>query len=311
MKTLGDAMALRNHILDVFEHADMESDPAVRRSMLTFVVAGGGFAGTETVAELHDFTHTAARFYSTAQKTDIRVVLVHSGPRIMPEIAGQLAVYAMKKLKASGIEIVLNARVSSASGTWVELTSQQRIPTKNLVWTAGVAPGSLISTLPCERNRRGQVVANDFLAVPGYPSIWALGDCAEIPNGPDRNACPPTAQHAMRQGKAFAENIAAALGVAEFMPIAYRPIGMLALLGRQCAVAEICGFKFSGFFAWWIWRTIYLLKLPGLERKVRVALDWTLDLFFPRDIALLKLFMRPEIGRSEVPSSAHRIPEVT
>jgi NADH dehydrogenase len=311
MKTLGDAMALRNHILDVFEHADMESDPAVRRSMLTFVVAGGGFAGTETVAELHDFAQTAARFYSTTRKTDIRVVLVHSGPRIMPEIASQLAVYAMKKLKASGIEIVLNARVSSAGGTWVELTTGQRIATKTLVWTAGVAPSPLISTLPCERNRRGQVIANEYLAVPGYQGIWALGDCAEIRNGPDRNVCPPTAQHAMRQGKVLAENIAAALGVGQSTPFAYRPLGMLASLGRQCAVAEICGFKFSGFFAWWLWRTIYLLKLPGPERKVRVALDWTLDLFFPRDIALLKLFMRPDTERPGVLSSADRLTEVT
>jgi NADH dehydrogenase len=311
MKTLGDAMALRNHILDVFEHADMESDPAVRRSMLTFVVAGGGFAGTETVAELHDFAHTAARFYSTIRKSDIRVVLAHSGPRIMPEIASQLAEYAMKKLKASGIEIMLNARVSAASGTGVELTGQQRIATKTLVWAAGVAPGPLISTLPCERNRRGQVIANEYLEVPGYPGIWALGDCAEIPNGPGRNVCPPTAQHAMRQGKVIAENIAATFGVGQFTSFAYKPIGMLASLGRQCAVAEIYGFKFSGFFAWWLWRTIYLLKLPGLERKVRVALDWTLDLFFPRDIALLKLFMRPETGSSEVLSAAHRIPEVT
>jgi NADH:ubiquinone reductase (H+-translocating) len=166
MKTLGDAMALRNHILDVFEHADMESEPAVRRSMLTFVVAGGGFAGTETVAELHDFAHTAARFYSTIRKSDIRVVLVHSGPRIMPKIASQLAEYAMKKLKASGIEIVLNARVSAASGTGVELTGQQRIATKTLVWTAGVAPGPLISTLPCERNRRGQVIATNIWKSP-------------------------------------------------------------------------------------------------------------------------------------------------
>jgi len=205
----------------------------------------------------------------------------------------------------------LNARISSASETWVELTNQQRISARTLVRTAGVAPGPPISTLPCERNRRGQMIANEYLAVPGYQGVWALGDCAEIPNGPGRTACPPTAQHAMRQGKVVAANIAAALGVGQFVPFAYRPIGMLGPLGRQCAVADICGLKFSGFFAWWLWRTIYLLKLPGLERKVRVALDWTLDLFLALAIALLRLFMRPEAGGSEVPSAAHRIPEVT
>ncbi len=304
MKTLGDAMALRNHIIDVFEHADMV-EPASRKSMLTFVVAGGGFAGTETVAEVHDFAQTACRFYSSIKPSEIKVVLVHPGSRIMPEIGDRLAGYALKKLQASGIEVVLNTRVRSASDDWVELggnalvresvfqrTQPRRIPTKTLIWAAGVTPNPLLSTLPCERNRRGQLITDPYMTVPGYPGLWALGDCGEIHDSHGK-PCPPTAQFAIRQGKVVAENIAAELGIGSRKQFAYKPIGLLASLGRRCAVAEICGFDFSGFFAWWLWRTIYLLKLPGLERKVRVALDWTLDLFFPRDIVLLKLLMRP------------------
>src|SRR5258708_3064510 len=235
MKTLGDAMALRNHIIDVFEHADMVAEPALRKSMLTFVVAGGGFAGTETVAEVHDFAQTACRFYSTIKPGEIRVVLVHSGARIMPEIGDRLAGFALRKLEASGIEVVLNARVSSASDAWVELagnapaqermtqqTGQRRIATKTLIWTAGVAPCPLLSTLPCKRNRRGQVIASPYLTVPGYAGLWALGDSAEIPDGHGK-PCPPTAQHAIRQGKVVAENIAAALGIGVQQPFAYQP----------------------------------------------------------------------------------------
>src|SRR5258708_2475018 len=211
MKTLADAMALRNHIIDVFEHADMETNPDVRKAMLTFVVAGGGFAGTETVAEVHAFAQTARRSYPAIEPREIRVVLVHSGPRIMPEIGSQLADYALRKLKATGIEVVLNAKISAASESWVEVNDRRTIATKTLIWTAGVAPSSLLSTLPCEFNPRGRVITNDYLAVPGHSGLWALGDCAEIPNGHDHKHCPPTAQHAIRQGKVVAQTIAAAL----------------------------------------------------------------------------------------------------
>jgi NADH dehydrogenase len=175
MKTLGDAMALRNHLPDVLEHADLEADPAVRKSMLTFVVAGGGFAGTETVAELHDFVRMAARFYSSIRQSELRVVLVHSGARIMPEIAGKLARYAMAKLQSSGIEIVLNSGVRSAGPTWKVLQNQQKIVTNTLVWAAGVAPSPLISALPCARNRRGQAITNEYLAVLGLHRIAGIG----------------------------------------------------------------------------------------------------------------------------------------
>jgi NADH dehydrogenase len=299
MKSLSDAMSFRNHIIDVFEHADMQSEPATREAMLTFVVAGGGFAGVETAAELRDFAHTVRRYYPNVRAEEVRVVLVHSGARIMPEISESLALYAARKLRTKGVEVLLNTRVVSAAGDWVELSNGDRIVARTLVWTTGVAPSPLLATTPCQRNRRGQVVVNEFLEVPGHPGIWALGDCAEIPTPQAGQFYPPTAQHAIRQGKAVAENIAASIQGGQGRPFLYKPIGVLASLGRRSAVAEVCGFRFSGFFAWWLWRTVYLFKLPGLERKVRVALDWTLDLFFPRDIVLLKLFKKR--AASEMP----------
>ncbi len=312
MKTLSDAMSLRNHIIDLFEHADMQMSPEARKAMLTFVVAGGGFAGVETVAEIGDFIHTAGRFYRRIRPEDVRMVLVHSGPRILPEISESLGEYAAQELRKSGVEIFFKTKVASATPRVVELTNGETISTRTLIWTAGVTPSPLLATLPCARNKRGQVLVNEFLEVPGHPGVWALGDCAEIRDPETGQPYPPTAQHAIREGKVIAENIAASIQPGPKRSFRYKPLGFLASLGRRSAVAEILGFRFSGFIAWWLWRTIYLLKLPSLERKVRVAIDWTLDLIFPRDIALLKVFMRPSAGEvpmDSTPVEPHHSPE--
>jgi NADH:ubiquinone reductase (H+-translocating) len=303
VKTLGDAMVVRNRIIDLFEHANMESDPEMRKLLLTFVVAGGGFAGTEMVAELHDFAYTASAYYPNIHPEEVRVVLVHHGSRIMPEISQDLADYALRKLERKGVEVRLRTGVTDASTDWVELSSGERISTRTLIWTAGVSPNPLLATLPCPHGKRGQIIVNELLEVPGHMGVWALGDCAEVPDQRTGRPCPPTAQHAVRQGRLVAENIFAALRGGRKKAFAYNPLGVLASLGRRSAVAEIRGFKFSGFFAWWLWRTIYLLKLPGLERKVRVAGDWTLDLFFRRDVVLLKMFVSdPRQRRAPEPS---------
>ena len=300
MKTLSDAMTLRNHIIDLFEHADMQPSPEARKAMLTFVVAGGGFAGVETVAEIGDFLRTAGRFYRRIQPEDVRVVLVHAGPRILPEISESLGQYAAQELRKNGVEIFFETQVASATPSGVELTSGATIPSRTLVWTAGVTPSPLLASLPCARNTRGQVLVNEFLEVPGPPGIWALGDCAEVRDPETGQPYPPTAQHAIREGKIIAENIAASLQGGSKKAFRYKPLGTLASLGRRSAVAEILGVRFSGFFAWWLWRTIYLMKLPSFDRKVRVAIDWTLDLIFPRDIVLLKALMRPSAGGKPV-----------
>ncbi len=292
MKTLGDAMMLRNHIIDVFEHADLQEDPRTREGMLTFVVAGGGFAGVETVAELKDFALAAQSFYRNVRPHEVRVLLVHSGARILPEIGESLADYALKRLIEKGVEVRLNTRVTSATAEGVELGSKERISTNTLIWTAGVKPSALLAALPCPITKQGTIIVNEHLEVPECPGVWALGDCAAVPDPRTERPYPPTAQNAIRQGTLIADNIIACLRNESKKRFSYRPLGVLACLGRRSAVAEIWRFKFSGFFAWWLWRTIYLFKLPGLERKLRVAMDWTLDLFFRRDIVLLKVFMK-------------------
>jgi NADH dehydrogenase len=291
MKTLGDAMMLRNHVIDVFEHADLQEDPRIRESMLTFVVAGGGFAGVETVAELRDFAFAAQSFYRNVRPQEVRVLLVHSGARILPEIGENLANHALNRLIEKGVDVRLSTRVTSATAEWVELEGKERISTNTLIWTAGVRPSSLLATLPCPKSKQGTVVVNEHLEVSEYPGVWALGDCAAVPDSRTGRPYPPTAQNAIRQGKLLADNIAASLRNKSKKHFSYRPFGVLASLGRRSAVAEIWRFKFSGFFAWWLWRTIYLFKLPGLERKLRVAMDWTLDLFFHRDLVLLKVLL--------------------
>ena len=221
------------------------------------------------------------------------------GSRIMSEISAELGDYARRLLEKRGVEFHLKVGVKAAAEGWIELDNDQKIPSQTLIWTAGIAPSPLLRDFPCERNKRGQITVNEYLEVSGMDNIWALGDCAEIPYPSySRRPHPPTAQHAIREGKAVAANVGAAIRGRPKTPFRYKPLGVLASIGRQSAVAEILGFKFSGFFAWWLWRTIYLLKLPGLDRKVRVVIDWTLDLFFPRDIVLIKHLTRAALGES-------------
>jgi len=304
MKTLADAMALRNHVIDMFEHADLEQDAQMRRQLLTFVVAGGGFAGVEVAAELNDFAHASRKYYRNVHPDEVKLILVTPDSRIMPEISEDLAAYALNKLHRRGIEFRLQTKIVSAASDKVELDSGDHIPTNTLIWTAGITPDPIIGTLPCEKDKRGRIVVNEYLEVPDWPGVWALGDCAHIPDSKTGNPYPSTAQHAVREGKQAAHNIAATIRAkdkdGDKKPFQFSSIGTLAPLGHRTAVAEIKGFKFSGFFAWWLWRTIYLSKLPGLDRKIRVALDWTLNLFFPRDIVQLKVFMKPNIYGSSL-----------
>lgn len=285
LKTLQDATDLRNHVIGLLEEADAETDAQARRHQLTFVVVGGGFAGTEMIAELFDLVHSVRRYYPNVSAHELRFVLVHAREQILPEIGGELAAYALRELRARGIEFLLGTRVSGATPDALLLGDGGRIPTRTLVWTAGNQPNPLLRTLPFERNRAGAVVVESTLQVKGHRNIWAVGDCAEIPS-PGGAPYPPTAQHALREGRRVAENVAGALRGQVPRPFRFRTIGVLVALGHRSAVAEIHGRRFSGIAAWLLWRGVYLGKLPGLEKKLRVLLDWTLDLIFPRDIVL-------------------------
>jgi len=288
MKSLADATALHAHVIDKLEHADLETDPEARHEMLTFTVAGGGFAGVETLAELNDFVRGAGRYYTNIQESDVRMVLIHSGDRILPEVSPTLSAYALKKLRSRGIEVRLQTRLKEYDGRDVLLSDGDAIPTRTLVWAAGTSPSPILERVDVPRLKNGKIEVDATMAVKDCAGIWAIGDSAAIPDLACGNTCPPTAQHALRQGKRLAHNIIASLSGRPTQPFVYKPQGLLAGLGRHAAVAEIFGLKFSGFLAWWLWRTIYLMKLPSFERKVRVALDWTLDLFFPRDIVYLR-----------------------
>jgi NADH dehydrogenase len=287
IKSLADATALHAHVIDKLEHADLHTDPRMRRQLLTFVVAGGGFAGVETLAELNDLVRGAGRFYPSISPEEVRMVLVHSGPRILPEVSESLSAYALKKLEGRGVQVLLHTRVLGCSAGAVRLSNGEEIAARTFVWAAGSAPSPILDLLDVPR-ARGRVAVDATMAVSDRPGIWAVGDSAAIPDVVTGGLCPPTAQYALRQGKRLAENIAASIAGDEPQPFQFKALGLLAGLGRRSAVAEILGMRFSGFIAWWLWRTIYLMKLPGFERKLRVAIDWTLDLFFPRDIVYLR-----------------------
>jgi len=300
MKSLRDAIQLRSQIIRHLEEANSECNLADRQSLLTFVVAGGGFAGVETVAALNDFVREALPFYPNLSEDMLRVMLVHSGPAILPELGESLGRYAEKVLARRGAEIRLKIRVKSVTESKVFLADGVSIPSRTLVWTAGTVPSPIISSLPCAKER-GRLLVNQFLGVPDWPDVWAVGDCAFVPDirNPGQSH-PPTAQHAIREGRVVAQNIAAALLGRPLRSFSFKTIGLLASIGRRMGVARIFGFNFSGFFAWWMWRTVYLSKLPGLDKKVRVAFDWTLDLLFPKDVcAVYDVDQRHDFHRLE------------
>jgi NADH dehydrogenase len=287
MKTLGDAILVRNRVIDALELADNQSDELARRTTLTVVVAGGGFAGAESVGAVNDFLREGMKFYPHLKEEMLRVVLVHPGEVILPELGESLGRYAQRQLARRGVEIRLKTKVKSYDGHEVALDDGTKIPTRMLIWTAGVTPPALLADLPCAL-QRGRVVADECLRVPNWPGVWALGDCALVPDpyNPGKYY-PPTAQHAIRQAAVLAGNIVAALRGEGPQPFKFKIIGLLAAIGRRHGVAEILGMQFSGYIAWWLWRGIYLSKLPGLQKKVRVAIDWTLDLIFSKDIVQL------------------------
>lgn len=282
MKSLTDAMLLRNHLIAHLEEAASECCK-VKEPLLTFVVAGGGFAGVETVAGINDFVRGALRTYPNLHESMIRVVLVHPGPVILPELGEKLGVYAQRKLSERKVEILLNTKVTGVTERSVELSDGQVIYGNTLIWTAGTSPNPLLRKLPCQKER-GRLIVNEQLEVGEFPNVWALGDCAAVPDRKTGGFHPPTAQHALRQGRVLAHNIMATISGGEQKPFAFSTIGQLAAIGRRTGVANIAGINFSGFLAWWLWRTIYLSKLPRFEKKVRVALDWTLDLVFSKDL---------------------------
>lgn len=289
-KSLIDAIHIRNHVIEMFERADRENDAAVRKSLLTFVIAGGGFAGVELAGALNDFARGILADYPNLSNGDVRVVLVHSRGRILPELSESLANYAQQRMAARGVEFRLNTRLADAQPGRVQLSDGQ-IPAETLIWTAGTAPNPLVKSLGLETDKRGAVLVDRMLSVPDHAGVWALGDCAAVVDAKNGKPCPPTAQFALREAAALARNIRAAIAGQPGRGFHFDSLGALCVVGYQTACAELTvpfipskSVRFSGLLAWLMWRAIYLGKLPGLERKVRVLVDWTVELFFPKDI---------------------------
>jgi len=289
-KSLFDAIRIRNHIIEMFERADREPDPSIRAPLLTFVIAGGGFAGVELAGAINDFAHGILADYPGLRPEELSTVLVHSRDRILPELSESLARYAQRKMEARGVQFRLETRLTDAQ-PGVVILSGGVIHAATLVWTAGTAPNPLVQSLPIEKDKRGAAVVEQTLAVPGRAGVWALGDCAAVNDSKTGKPCPPTAQFALREAEVLANNIRADLTGRPRQPFHFDSLGALCVVGHQTACAELTvpfargrTMRFSGLLAWVMWRGVYLSKLPGLERKIRVLIAWTIELFFPRDI---------------------------
>jgi NADH dehydrogenase len=302
MKSLGDALHLRNHVISMLEAADVETDVRLRQELLTFVVAGAGFSGVETVGELNDLVHAVARNYPSLTRESIKIILLHSRDRILPEMGPGLADFALAKLRQRGVEVRLKTRIAAATPHEAILDTGDRIPTRTLVVTVGAVVNPVLAPLALPREK-DRIMTDAYMRVPGVPGIWALGDNAAVPNAAANGEfSPPTAQYALRQGKFLADNLAAVLRgrSQQLAPFAFPGLGQLCLVGHRAGVAELGGgIKLSGFIAWVMWRNVYLSKLPGWDRKLRVLLDWTLDLIFPRDLSFVNL------ARTQVVNQAH------
>jgi NADH:ubiquinone reductase (H+-translocating) len=290
-KSLLDAIRIRNHVIDCFERADRATEATRRQELLTFVIAGGGFAGVELAGALNDFARGILADYPSLHAQELRIILVHARDRILPELSEPLARYAEARMMQRGVTFKLDTRLIDARPGTVIVSPAEEIRAKTLVWTAGMAPNPLLETLPVERDRRGAVVGDSMLRVMGKDTLWAVGDCAAIIDAKNGKPCPPTAQVAVREAKTVARNIHASVYNKALTPFHFDSLGALCVVGHHTACAELTvpfardkSVRFSGLLAWLMWRGIYLAKLPGLERKVRVLIDWVVELFFPRDI---------------------------
>lgn len=290
MQNIGDAMRLRATVIQRFEEANICTDPKIRKRLLSFVIVGGGYSGVETAAQILDLMKEMNKHYHGVSGTDFRVFLIHSRGQLLPTLSSKLGEYCYNKLIENGMEVILNKRVRSVTSNTCVLNDDRIIETSTIVSTIGNSPHPRVIDF-CNDNsiemHEGRIKTNEFLQVLDNDEIWAAGDCAAVPLINEDEYCPGNAQFAMRQGKLIGQNIVSSLEGRKLKKFKFTGLGELATIGHHSAVASIMGLQFSGFLAWWMWRTIYLMKLPGLKRKIEICIDWTLDVFFARDINLL------------------------
>ena len=282
VKGVADAIGLRDRAIRLLEQADQADDPAHRRALLHFVIVGSSFTGVEVAGEFEMFLRRACRRYAHVTASDITITLVDMASRILPNLDEGLAAFAARKLQGRGIDLRLGTSVREVGAEHVELTDGTRLATATVIWCAGIAPNPVLAELDLPRDSRGWVLCEPDLRVSGRPHVWAIGDCAVNP-GPDGKAYPATAQAAVQQGRAVADNLVRVLRGQDPQPCRFPNLGELVALGCRTGVARIGPFKLAGFPAWFLWRSVYLFKMPGWGRRLRVALEWTIDLVFGRD----------------------------
>jgi NADH dehydrogenase len=283
MKTLGDAIALRNRMIGNLETTEHELETQNDTTRLTFVVAGGGFAGVETAGAINDFVRNTTKYYPSISKANVRVCLVHSKKYLLNELSQELGEYACHHLRARGVEVLTERKVKAFDGRVAVLNDGTSIHTDTLIWTAGTRVPKIVRDLNLPQ-QHGKILADQFLRVPGHDHLWAAGDCALIPINTAESFAPPTAQHAVREGKLLARNIVATLTGSELAPFTYKTKGQMASIGSRAGVAKVFGVQIHGFVAWLLWRSFYWTQLPSWSRKVRVAFNWFMDLFLPPDL---------------------------
>jgi len=297
-KTLGDAIALRGHLIGVLEKADVEEDGSRKERLLTFIVAGGGYTGVEIAAEINEFIREASRSYRNVDPSEAKVLLLQGASRLLPELDEGPAAFSHRVLERKGIEVRLNSRVAGATAEGIVLTDGSAISARTLVAAIGASNNRLLDKLPGKKDQRGRQVVDSCLGVEGYEGLWAIGDCAAIPDTGKDGTCPPTAQYAVREARHLAKNILASVKGTTVKPFAYKNMGTFVPLGRFSGAAQVMGVNISGFWAWCLYRAYYLYQLPRLKRKIQVLIDWILELLFRRDIVHLNVTPSNQTTRS-------------
>jgi NADH dehydrogenase len=307
-KTVAEAIFLRNQVLECMDTAESSDDGNLRRRLLTFVFVGGGYAGVEALAELEDLARDACRRYRRITRAEMRWILIEAAGEILPEMASDMGPYAVRILRQRGIELRLNTTLESAEGGRMRLSDGEEFDAATLVWTTGVRPHPLVAELGLPTDERGRLVVDRYLRVEGVQGAWASGDCAAVPDVMAGGINPPTAQHALRQARRIAANIAATLKGEPLKEFRYKNMGGIASLGRYKGLARVSGIHLRGFPAWWLHRNYHLLMIPTFNRKVRIVLDWTVGLFFRRDVVQLGSLQRPRQAFEEAAGRKRPVP---
>jgi NADH:ubiquinone reductase (H+-translocating) len=299
-KTVADALILRNHVIECLERADVETDAHRRRQLLTFVIIGGGLVGVELLGELTAFIHDQLRYYPRIRHEELSFHIFEAGNRLLPESTPFVAAYAEKILKRRGAELHVATRVGKIEAGVVRW-QDRFVEADTIVLAAGIVPSEVAAAVAVERDRRGRIVTDATMRSVSDPNVWAIGDCAAIP-GPDGKPYPALAQHAVREARAVAKNIRSVLDRRTPKPFVYRTLGTMAAFGHTRAAADVRGLKLTGFFAWWMRRTYYLFQMPRWDTRLRIALDWTVSLFFRPDLTKVDLAPEREQERRNCPA---------